>query len=491
MLKQLHIYKLLNRRSQSDDIQSYAYVYDGEANQDNQIEYLGYLDYDDVLLTENKHAYDYTCIKACDEELFNSILSGNLFPIIDDKQNIFKLLQNFLENLLPENMKRTSLSDLTDKVTIGGLMLLSVEKHNRLQNKMSGILDVFDFIENKLLVDNVFEYNLKKHNIIENLEIGIKNKKVSLSGAQNKTTIFYQPDNLNSHESGNLNGLLANKLLANNLFTNYILKLPNPQFNHINTNEQFFMNMMKNVISEFNVKVADIQELKLTSSLSNETLGTDDSYSIIKRFDYHENTGFHYVIDGCQALGIRNIDKYNAMTTDNLNKLIGMAGNQEEQDTMRKQLFYWIVFNVLIDNDDNHMKNLSFYYNTKENKITLTPTPFYDVLSTGCYFDFPNNPLMIETNSHANAYQFFYDLISRDNQENQMETYFIQIAQDIGFKKVELKQLKKDIAKIYKNTYNYINNKLQQNNEQVPESIKPIVNRLFKWLEQIGYRDGC
>ena len=72
-----------------------------------------------------------------------------------------------------------------------------------------------------------------------------------------------------------------------------------------------------------------------------------------------------------------------------------------------------------------------------------------------------------------------------------METYFIQIAQDIGFKKVELKQLKKDIAKIYKNTYNYINNKLQQNNEQVPESIKPIVNRLFKWLEQIGYRDGC
>ena len=135
MLKQLHIYKLLNRRSQSDDIQSYAYVYDGEANQDNQIEYLGYLDYDDVLLTENKHAYDYTCIKACDEELFNSILSGNLFPIIDDKQNIFKLLQNFLENLLPENMKRTSLSDLTDKVTIGGLMLLSVEKHNRLKIK--------------------------------------------------------------------------------------------------------------------------------------------------------------------------------------------------------------------------------------------------------------------------------------------------------------------------------------------------------------------
>ena len=322
----------------------------------------------------------------------------------------------------------------------------------------------------------------KKYNIIENLEIGIKNKKVSLSGAQNKTTIFYDSDNLNTHISGNL-------------FTNSILKLPNPQFTHINTNEQFFMKMMKNVLSEFNVKVADIQELKFNSSFSNEALDIDESYSIIKRFDYNENIGFHYVIDGCQALGLRNVDKYNAMTTDNLKKLIGMAGNQEEQDEMRKQLFYWIVFNVLIDNDDNHMKNISFYYNTKDKKLKLTP--FYDVLSTaaGCYFDFPNNPLMIETNSYANshAHQFFYDLISKDNQEKLMETYFMQIAQDIGFKQAEaeLKQLKKDIAKIYKNTYDYINNKLQQNNDQVPVNIKLIVKNLFQWLEKIGYCDGC
>jgi serine/threonine-protein kinase HipA len=109
---------------------------------------------------------------------------------------------------------------------------------------------------------------------------------------------------------------------------------------------------------------------------------TPEPVYIVERFDRHvDDTGQvqrRHVIDACQLLNKSRGFKYRNATLQTLAEIVTYCRNRV---TARLQLYLWLVFNVLIANNDNHLKNLSFMV-TNEG-INLAPA--YDLLSTATY----------------------------------------------------------------------------------------------------------
>lgn len=70
--------------------------------------------------------------------------------------------------------------------------------------------------------------------------------------------------------------------------------------------------------------------------------------------------------------------KYKTATLQTLAQIIDYCRNRV---STRLNLYRWLVFNLLVANTDNHLKNLSFLVSAAG--IELAPT--YDLLSTGTY----------------------------------------------------------------------------------------------------------
>lgn len=109
---------------------------------------------------------------------------------------------------------------------------------------------------------------------------------------------------------------------------------------------------------------------------------TPEPIYLVERFDRYvdgENkTQRRHIIDACQLLNKSRVFKYKAATLETLAQIVMHSRNRV---TTRLQLYSWLVFNLLIANHDNHLKNLSFMVN--EDGIAMSPV--YDLLSTGAY----------------------------------------------------------------------------------------------------------
>jgi len=85
-----------------------------------------------------------------------------------------------------------------------------------------------------------------------------------------------------------------------------------------------------------------------------------------------------HVIDACQLLNKARTFKHSGATLGALVQVIEKTSNKLQT---RSRLFRWLVFNIVVGNDDCHMKNLSFVVN--HDGVSLAP--HYDLLSTGAY----------------------------------------------------------------------------------------------------------
>lgn len=106
---------------------------------------------------------------------------------------------------------------------------------------------------------------------------------------------------------------------------------------------------------------------------------------LIERFDRsHEGDQVYreHVLDGCQLLGLDRHFKYQQANTETLNKILGLVRNRAQ---VRLQLFRWLVFNLLVGNNDAHLKNLSFFVKPDGYRLA----PHYDLLCTAIYGDSP------------------------------------------------------------------------------------------------------
>jgi len=85
-----------------------------------------------------------------------------------------------------------------------------------------------------------------------------------------------------------------------------------------------------------------------------------------------------HVIDACQLLNKSRLFKYGA----NVQVLRDLSQACEDKLTTPVRLFRWLVFNLLVANDDCHLKNLSFL--VTPGRVDLSP--HYDLLATGVYY---------------------------------------------------------------------------------------------------------
>jgi len=103
---------------------------------------------------------------------------------------------------------------------------------------------------------------------------------------------------------------------------------------------------------------------------------------IVQRFDRYIDAAGHtrrrHIIDACQLLDKPRGFKNSAATLATLVACIARCTNRARA---RLGLYRWLVFNVLVANDDNHLKNISF--TVGPDGIDLAPP--YDLLSTGTY----------------------------------------------------------------------------------------------------------
>lgn len=85
-----------------------------------------------------------------------------------------------------------------------------------------------------------------------------------------------------------------------------------------------------------------------------------------------------HIIDGCQLLGKDRTFKHSGASLTALAAIIQACTNKA---STRQALYRWLVFNVLVANDDCHLKNLSFYVDADGIRLA----PHYDLLCTGAY----------------------------------------------------------------------------------------------------------
>jgi serine/threonine-protein kinase HipA len=103
---------------------------------------------------------------------------------------------------------------------------------------------------------------------------------------------------------------------------------------------------------------------------------------IVGRFDRYvddlKRTQRLHIIDACQLLNKSRTFKYTGATLQTLSEAVSHCRNRA---SARLRLYLWLVFNVLVANHDNHLKNLSFTVSGEG--IELSPA--YDLVSTGSY----------------------------------------------------------------------------------------------------------
>ena len=85
-----------------------------------------------------------------------------------------------------------------------------------------------------------------------------------------------------------------------------------------------------------------------------------------------------HVIDACQLLNKDRLFKHAGATIESLVAIIDKTTNKL---ATRLGLFRWLAFNILVGNDDSHLKNLSFHVDHERVRLA----PHYDLLSTGAY----------------------------------------------------------------------------------------------------------
>ena len=190
-------------------------------------------------------------------------------------------------------------------------------------------------------------------------------KRMSLAGAHHKMVVIYQGGELFEPLPGTP--------------STHILK-PDSQstdYPHSVINEYFCMRLAAAV----GLNVPAVHHLY-----------TPEPAYLVDRFDRSTapdgSTQRLHIIDTCQLLGKSRVFKYEQATLGTLAQAIEQCSTKA---LTRLQLYRWLVFNFLIGNADNHLKNISFH--TSHEGIRLAPA--YDLLCTAVYDTraFNDNPV--------------------------------------------------------------------------------------------------
>lgn len=185
-------------------------------------------------------------------------------------------------------------------------------------------------------------------------------KRMLLAGAQHKMLVVLRQDDPDKGIFEPLQGTPST----------HILKPDSPSSHYPSSamNEYFTMRLARAMgLDVPNVHLLHVPEpVYLVQRFDRTAAANDDS---VER---------EHIIDTCQLLNESRLVKYHSA---HLETLALALDHCQSKMLARIQLFRWLVFNVLVGNGDNHLKNISFKVTAKGVELA----PFYDLLCTGVY----------------------------------------------------------------------------------------------------------
>ena len=278
----------------------------------------------------------------------------------------------FFEGLLPEGFVRRCVAELMHIDENDYLSILTI-----LGRECLGAIKIVDELEYKispeykeLSAEEV--YALASEGATESAEIVAKSH-ISLTGASGKVGLYYNEKNNKWY------------LPTGEAPSTHIVKQSHVRLKKIVANEQLCLLTAKHL-------GIDIPEsfIVTTDDIDDETV-----LFATKRYDRKFVEDAKYVDglkvprrlhqeDFAQALGIAASDKYEKNNNEYLKKLFDLL-RSHSADPMTDTLKLWdiCVFNYLIGNTDNHIKNISLLYSEDLKSVRLAPA--YDIISTMIY----------------------------------------------------------------------------------------------------------
>lgn len=312
---------------------------------------LKYEPIEDIFSFEYSHDWKIKGFELSPYMKFDSVISNNV-------------IKNFIENLLPEGKGREILTNMyhISKNNIFALIQL-IGKDTT--GALTFNLEHNTFITKFREISNTELANRIKDRKNRPIVVWDGNVRLSVAGVQDKLPItiidgkygFAEGELASTHilkfESNNDN-LVFNEYLSLKLASIAGLKTPNIQIVH-------FDNEVVLQVERFD------REL-----ISNE--------KVIRK----------HIIDGCQALNLNVMHKYERAFGKELKdykegasfqKIFTLIEKCSSPIIAKKDIITWIIVNLCLGNSDAHGKNISFFI--EKNKMELTP--FYDIVNIEIY----------------------------------------------------------------------------------------------------------
>lgn len=331
------------------------------------------------------------CFSYADEYLDNpEHLPISLSLPLDSKIFTADQTRIFFEGLLPEGFTRRCVAEWIQVDEHDYLSILAGLGHECL-----GAVKILD--ENAHKVPSEYRKltqeevkNLAREGATESAQLVTK-AHLSLTGASGKVGLYYNEKEEQWY------------LPVGNMPSTHIVKQSHIRLKRIVANEQLCLLTGKYL------------GIEIPESFIINTGGADDADVLFatKRYDRkifpkaHTMNGLPvpyrlHQEDFAQALGIPAANKYEKNQDGYMKKLFDLIRNYSS-DPIADQLKLWdiCVFNVLIGNTDNHIKNLSLLYGEDLKSVRLAPA--YDIISTMVYESSTEN-MALSINGIYNLY---------------------------------------------------------------------------------------
>ena len=282
--------------------------------------------------------------------------------------------KNFFEGLLPEGFTRRCVADSIHADSDDYISIL-----RQLGNECLGAIRVSDFTSEQSLsayrkLSNTELSALAHEGVRKSVDIVVKSH-LSLTGASGKAGLYYSDKEKEWYQP------------IGNAPSTHIVKQSHVRLDNIVVNEQLCLLTAKRL--GLDVPDSFIITTSEKSTADENILFATKRYDRIIKDGCRECDGFKvpyrlHQEDFAQALGLSSADKYEKTDGEYLKRMFALIKSQfanPMEDTLK--LWKIIIFDYLIGNTDNHIKNLSVLYSEDLRSLSLAPA--YDIVSTKIY----------------------------------------------------------------------------------------------------------
>ena len=317
----------------------------------DEVGILKYEPINDVFSFEYSHDWKIKGFELSPYMKFDSIISNNV-------------IKNFIENLLPEGKGReilTNMYHISKNNLFALIKLIGKDTTGALTFNLEHNTFITSFRE---ITISELSHRIKDRKNVP-IEVWDGNVRLSVAGVQDKL-----PITILDGKYGFAEGELA---------STHILK--------------FESNNDNLVLNEYlSLKLASITGLKIPNI---QIVNFDGEVVLqVERFDRelisNDKVVRKHIIDGCQALNLNVIHKYERAFGKELQdykegasfeKIFTLIEKCSSPIIAKRNIITWIIVNLCLGNSDAHGKNISFFI--EKNKMELTP--FYDIVNIEIY----------------------------------------------------------------------------------------------------------